>query len=71
MWRSLAAGVLISVACFVLLFWGVGYLLVLLPRYQGSSWFQPALNAFVIFSVTAGALVYRRKHSRVKKAPHR
>ena len=71
MWRSLAAGVLISVACFVLLFWGVGHLLVLLPRFQGSLWFQPAIIASVIFSVTASALIYRRKHSRVKKAPHR
>jgi hypothetical protein len=71
MWRSLAAGVLISVPCFVLLFWGVGHLLVLIPRLQGSLWFQPVINAIVIFSVTASALIHRRKHSRVKKAPHR
>jgi hypothetical protein len=71
MWRALAVGVLISVPCFVLLFWGVGHLLVLIPRVEGSVWFRPAINAFTILLATTGTLIHRRKHSRVKKAAHR
>jgi hypothetical protein len=71
MWRTLAAGALISVPCFVLLFWGVGHLLVLIPRVEGSAWFRPAISAVTIFSVTTGALIQRRQHSRARKAAHR
>ena len=71
MWKTLAAGALISVPCFVLLFWGVGHLLVLIPRVEGSVWFRPAISAVTIFSVAAGALIHRRQHNLVKKAAHR
>jgi hypothetical protein len=71
MWKTLVAGALISVPCFVLLLWGVGHVLVLLPRVQGSVWFHPTMNAIMVFSVAAGALIHRRQHNRVKKAAHR
>jgi membrane protein DedA with SNARE-associated domain len=71
MWKTLAAGAVISVPCFVLLLWGVGHVLVLLPRVQGSVWFHPAMNAITVFSVAAGLLIYRRQQRRVKKAAHR
>jgi hypothetical protein len=71
MWRALAVGALISVPCFVLLFWGVGHLLVLIPRVEGKVWFQPAINAFTIFAITTGTVIHCQKRSRVKKAAHR
>ena len=71
MWKTLAAGALISVPCFLLLLWGVGHVLVLLFRVQGSVWLHPAMNAIMGFSVAAGALIHHRQQSRVKKAAHR
>jgi hypothetical protein len=29
------------------------------------------MNAIMVFSVAAGALIHRRQHNRVKKAAHR
>jgi membrane protein DedA with SNARE-associated domain len=70
-WRALAAGALISVLCFALLFWAAGHFLVQLPQIEASSWFRPVTNAAVMLALASGVLIHRRKQRRGKKAAHR
>jgi hypothetical protein len=69
--KALAAGSLISLACFALLFWAVSRFLPLLPRLEASRWFQPVTNGFVLLAVATSPLIYRRKGSRQTKPAHR
>jgi hypothetical protein len=63
--KALAAGALISLAGFALVFWAVGRFLLLLPRLEASRWFQPVINGIVPFALAAsGTAMYLRKRCR-------
>ena len=65
--KALAAGALISLACFALVFWAVSHFLPLMPRLAASPW----SNVFILFAVVVGPLVYLRKHRRKAKPARR
>lgn len=66
--KALAAGTLISLTGFALVFWAVSHLLLLIPRLEASPWFQPVTNGMVLLAV---ALVCLRKHRRKANAARR
>jgi hypothetical protein len=70
--KALAAGVLISLAGFALVFWAAGRFLSLLPRLEASRWFHLATNAIVPFAAAASsAAICLRKRCRKTNAAHR
>ena len=70
--KALAAGVLISLAGFALVFWAVGRFLSVLPLLEASRWFQPVINGIVpsVFAAS-GTAMYLRKRHRKTSAAHR
>jgi hypothetical protein len=66
--KALAAGTLVSVAGFALIFWAVSRLLPLMPRLEALPWFQPAASGIALLAVTTGPLVRLRKR-RFKRRP--
>ena len=69
--KSLAAGALISLAGFALVFWAVGRFLSVLPLLEASRWFQPVTNGITLLAVATGPLIYLRKRRRKIKPAHR
>jgi len=69
--KALAAGTLISLTCFALVFWAASRLLVLLPRLEASPWFHPATNGIVLLAVATGPLIGLRKRRRKTNAASR
>lgn len=69
--KALAAGTLISLTCFALVFWAASRLLVLLPRLESSPWFHPATNGIVLLAVATGPLIGLRKRRRKRNAVSR
>jgi hypothetical protein len=69
--KALAAGALISLACFALVFWAVGRFLSLLPQLEASRWFQPVTNGCTLLAFTTSPLIYLRKRRRKTSAAHR
>jgi hypothetical protein len=69
--KALAAGVVISMAGFALLFWAIGRFLSLLPLLEASRWFQPVTSGLTLLAFVTGPLVYLRKRHRKTSAAHR
>ena len=69
--KAVAAGTLISLVCFALVFWAVSRLLALLPRLETSPWFQPATNGIVLLAIATGSLICLRKRRRKTNAARR
>lgn len=69
--KALAAGVLISLVSFALVFWAAGRFLDLLPRLEASRWFHPATDGFVMLAIASGPLIALRKHRRKTNAARR
>jgi hypothetical protein len=70
--KALAAGALISLAGFALVFWAVNRFLLLLPQLEASRWFQPVTNAIVPFALAAsGTAMFLRKRCRKTNAARR
>jgi Flp pilus assembly protein TadB len=65
--KALAAGTLISMACFTLVFWAVSRLLPLIL----SPLFEPVAYGFFLFAVASGPLIYLRKRRRKTNAAYR
>jgi Flp pilus assembly protein TadB len=65
--KAFAAGTLISLACFALVFWAVSRFLPLIPRLAASPWFK----GIVVLAVATGPLVCLRKHRRKTNAAPR
>jgi hypothetical protein len=69
--KALAAGTLISLTCFALVFWAVSRLLPLLPRLAALPWFRPAAGGIALLAIATGPLISLRKHGRKTNAAQR
>jgi hypothetical protein len=69
--NALAAGTLISLIGFALVFWAVSRLLPLILRFEAPPWFLPVEIAIIVLASAAGPLVRLRKHRRKTQAARR
>ena len=69
--KALAAGTLISVIGFALVFWAVSRLLPVILRFEAPPWFLPVEIAIIVLACATGPLVRLRRHRRKTKVTRR